>query len=141
MVICVVSIWIKDPMVGWCEKSSVRTEEICAGSKESDITLQSLQDREKQKNDLLQGFCHQRFKPNIILSNINDAYRRPGTKFLIGNAGLFVLEKKAQCHPDCPKYKNTHEICDWKKQIIYAKPFNQNHIKVKDPINLLIDRS
>jgi MOSC domain-containing protein YiiM len=86
-----------------------------------------------------EGFCHQRFKPNLtILSNAEEqAFIEPGQEFGIGNARLFVLGKKHHCHKECPMINLAEINCSWTQTIRYVQVISEGNICVNDTIELI----
>lgn len=133
-------LFLKDDTGSWSEQQSINTETVLSQSTKKDLSLIAMKDWNLQKNEKNGGFCHQRFRPNIIISRYHMVLGKPGTHFEIGNAGLFVVKKKNRCHEACPRFQENGEVCGWKSRVLYAEVICNGRIRKGDPIHLFIDQ-
>lgn len=107
--------------------------------KTQDISIIPINDWKMAQNSLQKGFCHHRFKPNLILESLpeSQSLRRNDQELGIGNARLLVLQKKHRCHESCPLASNEHNECVWTKNIYYARVIKGGRMCEKDRVILL----
>ncbi len=138
--IFVEKILTKDETGAWCEQQSMNTETVQLQSTKKDISFLAMEDWEQLNNDTNKGFCHQRFRPNIIISQFYMVISKPGTHFEIGNARLVVVGSKNRCHEACPRFQKSRQICDWKRRAFYADIILDGRIRKGDPLYYFIDQ-
>lgn len=104
-------------------------------AKKNDVSLITKEAYAEAVNSVNEGFCHLRFKPNLVISmECDDAKARSLNQELdIGDdVKLFVLRKPHRCHNNCPLYAVRGIPCQWTKHIFYAGIRNGGLIRVGD---------
>ncbi len=119
----VVSIQLKEKSGGWKQFRCIQVNpsELRAHGKPA-ISLISEKVFQEAKMSQEKGFCHNRFKPNIIISMTYEEERlvKKNAKLDIGNVKLFVLDKNHCCHVNCPLLPKKNHYCQWTEQIHFA---------------------
>jgi MOSC domain-containing protein YiiM len=133
------SIQLKDRNGIWCSHTCFfLSETAVAHLQHKDLSLVDADAWSQAMADRQEGFCHQRFKPNLtILNSSEEPCIESGHELGIRNARLFVLEKRHHCHQECPMINLAEKNCSWTQTIRYVRVISEGNICVNDPIQLL----
>lgn len=124
----------------WIEHQVICTEALLSQSTKADVSFMSMEDWNQKNRVRKKGFCHQRFHPNIIISQLQPSFKNPGTYFDIGGARFCVENKKHTCHEACPVYQNKNQVCSWKNRVFFAKVVRNGSLQQGALLNSSIDQ-
>lgn len=83
------------------------------------------------KNTIDLGFCHKKFKENLIIMHLDVKSLDILDKFLIGDSIIEITQVYKKCHDKCQLYDNS-KICEINKEVAFARVIKTGHIKVDD---------
>lgn len=77
------------------------------------------------------GFCHKKFKENLIIMNLQVNSLDKLDKISIGSSIVELTQVYKKCHDKCPRLK-LDEKCEVNKEVVFAKVLKSGYIKVDD---------
>lgn len=77
------------------------------------------------------GFCHKKFKENLIIMHLDVDSLDILDKIYIGEAVLEITQVFKKCYENCPNY-DENESCQANKEVIFAKVVKTGYIKKDD---------
>lgn len=102
---------------------------------DEDISIITFEGYKKLKNDEIKGFCHNKFKANLIIEGLNNHVIICGTILTIGEALLEITKVGKACHRECPALVDKR-VCTLKQHIFFAKVIRSGKIKVNNKVSL-----
>lgn len=82
------------------------------------------------------GFCHIKFKENLIIMHLDVKELDILDKFMIGDAVIEITQVYKKCHDSCPKW-DENATCQANKEVAFAKVIKSGYIKIEDAVNML----
>lgn len=101
----------------------------------SDISIITLEGLKKLKTDSLKGFCHSKFKANLVIENLDTNKILPSTQLTIGQAVIEINNKFKKCYKECPVFLQK-DNCIIKKHIFFAKVLKSGNIAYNDKVRI-----
>ncbi len=85
-------------------------------------------------DDDIKGFCHMKFKANLVVEGIDINNLTEGKLLQIGDAVIEITEVEKDCFPDCPIIKKLNTLCLINKQIFFGRILKKGIIKKGDNV-------
>lgn len=85
----------------------------------------------KLKKDQIKGFCHHRFKANLIVEGLDLGKIYVGSSLTIGKVVVIVSSIGKACHRECPALAGDNK-CTLGKYIIFARIVQSGKIAYHD---------
>lgn len=81
--------------------------------------------------DQSKGFCHLKFKANLIIDglDIDKVYEKQAIR--IGDAILEITKVGKECHSNCPRLSDSEE-CNIHKNILFGRLMESGEVKIGD---------
>ncbi|MGB3368869.1 MAG: hypothetical protein WBA54_15335 [Acidaminobacteraceae bacterium] len=77
------------------------------------------------------GFCHKKFKENLIIMHLDVKSLVELDKFIIGDCVIEITKVFKKCHDNCPKLQD-NESCQLNEEVVFAKVVKTGYIKKED---------
>ena len=100
------------------------------------ISFISSEGSKKLIDDELKGFCHNRFKGNFVLNDIDLKQLTLGQTLGLGSAIIKVIRIGKDCHKSCPIIERTNRACSLNKYIFFGEIVHEGLVSVNDEIKL-----
>lgn len=117
------------------EKLDLHTCELKEGKRS--VSFISSEGNNRLIDDSIKGFCHIKFRANIVIDGINVEDLTKGELLQIGGAIIKITEVGKECYDDCPIVKKFNILCSVNKQIFFGEVLKAGIIKKRDSIIFL----
>jgi len=77
------------------------------------------------------GFCHKKFKENLIIMHLDVKSLVKLDKFMLGDSVIEITKVFKKCHDNCPKLLE-NESCQANEEVVFAKVIKTGYIKKED---------
>jgi MOSC domain-containing protein YiiM len=132
------SIHLKDHEGIWQAHQCIRlTQETFSRYKINAVSMIDAASWKTSGNSTVEGFCHQRFQPNLVIDiHPGNNSIKADQKLGISDARLLVMKGRHRCHRNCPLFEKQNSACIWTESIHYATVLQSGMICVNDPVVL-----
>lgn len=99
-----------------------------------DLSFISHRASERLTKDRNKGFCHMRFRANLVIDSIDINSLALGQLLQIGEVIVKITEIEKECLANCPIMKISNKTCGVNRQIFFGEVLQAGIIKEKDRI-------
>ena len=88
----------------------------------------------KNKNHKDQGFCHRKFKANILFDSL-EVYKSKIKEgdYLVSSNGLLKVKKRGKgCYPECPIFDG--KPCNFITDVFFMEAITEGYLSIKDEL-------
>ena len=117
-----------------CQELVLKEELFPSKDPERQISLISEVVEKRLREDSNKGFCHLKFKGNLIIEGLELSKIEKNQRIKIGAAFLQATIIGKECHDNCPL--SGKETCDIHKSIIFARLLNSEKVEVGYSVEL-----
>ncbi|HHV27044.1 MAG TPA: MOSC domain-containing protein [Tissierellia bacterium] len=100
------------------------------------VSIFTLEGREKNSSLAHKGLCMERFYENITIKNIDVSRLYIGLRLIIGETIHEITQIGKKCFPEC-KLIRSGEVCSLAKEVIFTKIIKSGKIKIGDNIIII----
>lgn len=116
-----------------CRELDLRAELFHGKDPERQISFLSAETDRRLREDTDRGFCHMRFKGNLVIEGLA-ALNIQGQQCLrIGDAVIEVTIAGKECHPNCPLH-NSDVSCSIYKDIYFGRIVKSGLMRLEDSV-------
>ncbi len=102
------------------------------------ISFITLKGQQRLIDDEVKGFCHNRFKANFVIKDIEKSNIIVNELLQIGKAVIKVTSEKKDCLSDCPIVKNSNTSCNVNKEIFFGEIVEEGLVNKNDRVTVII---
>ncbi len=117
-----------------CSELDLKAELFNGKDPERQISFLSAETDRRLKEDTDKGFCHMRFKGNLIIEGLAALNIQRNQCLSFGNAVIEVTIAGKECHPKCPLH-NSNGKCRISSDIYFAAIKQPGTMKLGDIVN------
>ncbi|SET47374.1 hypothetical protein SAMN05660297_02523 [Natronincola peptidivorans] len=129
------SIYKKDEEGIWREYKKSFLEISNSLSHQRDISIITSIGYDKLQYDEVQGFCHLKFKANLIIEGLDYKAIEPFSMMYLGDSSIEITMLGKECHHDCPALAN-EKSCGLSKHIFWGRVRRAGGITIGDVVTL-----
>jgi len=117
-----------------CQELELREEFFSAKDRERQISLITAEAENRLVEDPQRGFCHLKFKGNLIIEDLEISEISKHQRIKIGETLLQITIIGKECHDNCPLSRL--ETCDIHRSIIFARILKAGLVEVGSYVEL-----
>lgn len=117
-----------------CLELDLRAELFCSKDPKRQISFISAETEKIMRNNPDRGFCHMRFKGNLIIEGLDALNVQRDQLLKIGDAVIEVTAAGKECHSNCPLH-NSGKGCRISNDIYFAAIKRRGRVKLGASVN------
>ena len=122
----------------WKEYDNITLNNSLSKESKRGISFITLKGEQRLINDNVKGFCHNRFKANFVIKDINTNDFKVDQVFKIGDATVKITKVEKECFKDCPIIKNSKMSCNVNKEVFFGEIVEEGLVNKNDKITVKI---
>lgn len=132
-----VGIYYKDSDKKLVSSQGLMLNEDISPSKDPDRQLSLISEgvEKRLREDQIKGFCHLRFKANLIIDTLDIDMMYKKQVIRIGDALFEITSVGKECHSNCPRLMDLGD-CNINKQILFGRLIEPGEVRIGDILHL-----
>lgn len=102
------------------------------------ISFITLEGQQRLIDDEVKGFCHNRFKANFVVKDIEKSNIVVNKLLQIGQAIIKITKIEKECLVYCPIIKNSNTSCNVNKEVFFGEIVEEGLINKNDRVTVII---